>query len=112
MCIRDRQVIDLAVVGTPKSATASSTTGGVLSVLYGVGDGTYRAPQIFDIPTQAMSVKAIDVNNDTRRDLLTSGSGDSFSLFMNGASGCLLYTSVSSRRTWMRSRCTTCGLAG
>ena len=85
--LNEDSVIDLAVVGTPKSATASSTTGGVLSVLYGVGDGTYRAPQIFDIPTHAMSVKAIDVNNDTRRDLLTSGSGDSLSLFMNGASG-------------------------
>ena len=80
-------VIDLAVVGTPKSATANSTKDGVLSVLYGVGDGTYRAPQVFDIPTQAMSVHAVDVNGDNRRDLLTSGAGDSFSLFMNGASG-------------------------
>jgi hypothetical protein len=74
---------DLAVVGTPAMTTSNSLTGGVLSVLYGLGDGTYRLPQTFAIAAQAMSVKVADVNGDGLPDLLTGGAGDSFSLFHN-----------------------------
>lgn len=76
-------VMDLAVVSTPALTTSNSLTGGILSVLYGLGDGTYRLPQTFEIPAQAMSIKVADVNGDGLPDLLTSGSGDSFSLFQN-----------------------------
>lgn len=79
-------VMDLAVVGTPAMTTSNSLTGGILSVLYGLGDGTYRPPQTFAIPAQAMSVKVADVNGDGLPDLLTSGAGDSFSLFHNAGS--------------------------
>jgi len=80
-------VADLAVVGTPVTATANSTSGGVLSVLYGVGDGTYRTAVRSDIPTEARSLQAVDVDGDSRLDLLTTGAGDSFSLFLNSSSG-------------------------
>jgi hypothetical protein len=79
--------IDLAVVGTPSGAMASATSGGILSVLYGVGDGTYQPAKTFDIPTHASSIVAADVDGDARLDLLTTGAGDSFSLFPNSVTG-------------------------
>jgi hypothetical protein len=75
--------IDLALVGMTEGANAGSLSGGLLSVLYGNGDGTFIPPLTADIPTQPFSVKAVDINADGKKDLFTTGVGDSLSLFQN-----------------------------
>lgn len=79
--------VDLAVVGMTEGATVGALSGGLLSVLYNNGDGTFRTPQTSDIPTQALSLKAVDLTGDARPELVATGAGDSFSLLSNGGTG-------------------------
>lgn len=69
-------------------AVASPTTvPGRVSVFFGFGTGTYAAP--FDTPTgdNPHDIKALDVNGDTKLDLVTVNSANGVSVLLNNGSG-------------------------
>lgn len=72
---------DLVAVGTTENATAATNMGGLLSILYGRGDGTFSTPKTAELPTLPFSVQAKDTNADGKPDLVVSGSGPAFSFF-------------------------------
>ncbi len=79
-------ITDLGVVGMTPGATVGAASGGLLSVLYGLGDGAFGTPQTADIPTQALSLKAVDLTGDARPELVATGVGENLSLLPNAGS--------------------------
>lgn len=79
-------ITDLGVVGMTPDATVGAASGGLLSVLYGTGDGSFGKPQTADIPTQSLSLKATEFTGDSRPELIATGVGENFSLVPNTGS--------------------------
>ncbi len=69
-------------------ATArNGTSGGDALLLLGNGDGTLQTPASFSTSTSPLGLKAEDINNDGKLDLLIPGNGSARFLLGNGAGG-------------------------
>jgi hypothetical protein len=69
-------------------AVVNSASAGTVTVLPGVGDGTFGMPQSYAVGMSPLSITASDLDHDGRMDLIVSNYGDSsLTILLNKAAG-------------------------